>query len=152
LILISSLLAWDKTPKNLQEIVHPVEARRRAAEAAEAENKTRQQDAKQKSPRGDDEDEDDAPQSDMEAEMSDKDPELNSNGDPIEAQEEPVAVQQPAKRIKSKFLHHPFTEADYLKRQASKEMRKIKEIEDEVLNLKREGVKTFVISAGVLYG
>ena len=33
LILISSLLAWDKTPLNLQEIVHPVEARRRADEA-----------------------------------------------------------------------------------------------------------------------
>lgn len=37
LILISSLLAWDKTPKNLQEIVHPVEAKKRAFEIAEAE-------------------------------------------------------------------------------------------------------------------
>ena len=31
-------------------------------------------------------------------------------------------------------------------------MQRIKEIEDEVLNLKRDGVKTYVISAGVLYG
>lgn len=36
LILISSLLAWDKTPRNLQEIVLPAEAKKRAAEAAEA--------------------------------------------------------------------------------------------------------------------
>ena len=36
LILISSLLAWDKTPKKLQEIVTPEEARRRAAELAAA--------------------------------------------------------------------------------------------------------------------
>ena len=49
-------------------------------------------------------------------------------------------------------MHHPFTEADYLKRRASKEMQRIKEIEDEVLNLKRDGVKTYVVSAGVLYG
>lgn len=116
LILISSLLAWDKTPKNLQEIIHPVEARRRAAEAAEAENKTRQKEEKQQSRVRDDEDEDDAAQSDMDAEMSDMGIELNSNGDPVDQQKEPVAVQQPAKRIKSKFLHHPFTEADYLKR------------------------------------
>jgi adenylate kinase len=49
-------------------------------------------------------------------------------------------------------LHHPFTEADYPKRAASKEMMRIKLIEDEVLNFKKEGVKTFVISSGVLYG
>ena len=36
LILISSLLAWDKTQRNIQEIVTPNEARRRAAEAAAA--------------------------------------------------------------------------------------------------------------------
>ena len=38
LVLISSLLAWDKTPKNLEEIVNPAdleEERRLAAEAAE---------------------------------------------------------------------------------------------------------------------
>lgn len=56
LILISSLLAWDKTPKNLQEIVHPVEARRRASEAAEAEMKAQKQE--QAKAAKDDEDED----------------------------------------------------------------------------------------------
>lgn len=49
-------------------------------------------------------------------------------------------------------MHHPFTESDYTKRKASKEYGRIKDVEDRVLNFKREGVKTFVISAGVLYG
>jgi len=49
-------------------------------------------------------------------------------------------------------VHHPFTEEDYLMRQASEEMQRIKDIEDSVLNFKREGVKTYVISCGVLYG
>jgi len=31
-------------------------------------------------------------------------------------------------------------------------MQRIKEIEDAVLNFKKEGVKTYVISCGVLYG
>ena len=67
---------------------------------------------------------------------------------PVEEEEpEPVPV-----RRKKRFLHHPFTEADYLKRQASSEYAKIKEVEDKVLNFKKEGVKTYVISAGVLYG
>jgi adenylate kinase len=49
-------------------------------------------------------------------------------------------------------LHHPFTETDYTKRASSQEMQKIKDVEDMVLNFKKEGVKTYVISAGVLYG
>ena len=39
-----------------------------------------------------------------------------------------------------------------MKRAASAEYAKIKEVEDRVLSFKKEGVKTFVISAGVLYG
>ncbi len=37
-MLISSLLAWDKTPKNLEEIIDPkeIEEERLAAEAAAA--------------------------------------------------------------------------------------------------------------------
>ena len=46
----------------------------------------------------------------------------------------------------------PFTEADFLARRASQEMQRIKEIEDLVLEAKKEGVKTYVISCGVIYG
>ena len=53
---------------------------------------------------------------------------------------------------RKRYLHHPFTEEDYLKRKASSEYAKIKEVEDLVLEFRKEGVKTYVISAGVLYG
>ena len=49
-------------------------------------------------------------------------------------------------------MHYPFEEKDYVNRVASREYAKIKEVEDRVLNFKKENVKTFVISAGVLYG
>ena len=49
-------------------------------------------------------------------------------------------------------MHHAFTEEDYEKRVASREYAKIKEVEDRVLSFKKENVKTYVISAGVLYG
>ena len=45
-----------------------------------------------------------------------------------------------------------FTELDYAMRDPVAEYQVIKEIEDEVLSFKREGVKTYVISAGILYG
>lgn len=55
-------------------------------------------------------------------------------------------------RKRKRYLHHPFTEKDFIKRKASSEYAKIKEVEDQVLSFKKQGVKTFVISAGVLYG
>lgn len=67
--------------------------------------------------------------------------------DEVEEEEE-----QPKPAARKRYLHHPFTEKDYLKRRASGEYARIKEVEDRVLNFKKEGVKTYVISAGVLYG
>ena len=48
----------------------------------------------------------------------------------------------------------PYTELDYQKRSPIAEYQIIKDIEDEVLNFKNEtgNVKTYVISAGILYG
>ena len=66
-----------------------------------------------------------------------------------EDEEAAVEVKRPKRK---RFIHHPFTEGDYQKRKASAEYAKIKEVEDRVLNFKKEGVKTYVISAGVLYG
>ena len=50
------------------------------------------------------------------------------------------------------MLHLPFTEADYKDRQASDEYACIREAEEMVLNFKKEGVKTYVLAAGLLYG
>jgi adenylate kinase len=64
-----------------------------------------------------------------------------------EFQEEP-----PKKKERKRYKHLPFTEQDYALRDPIEEYQVIKEIEDEVLNFKKENVKTYVISAGILYG
>lgn len=58
----------------------------------------------------------------------------------------------PVQKIRRKFKHVPFTDKDFKMRDPIEEYRIIKEIEDEVLNFKKENVKTYVISAGILYG
>lgn len=45
-----------------------------------------------------------------------------------------------------------FSELDYKMRDPIEEYQLIKEIEDEVIAFNREGIKTYVISAGILYG
>ena len=65
---------------------------------------------------------------------------------------EETKEEAPKPRKRKKYLHHPFEEKDFASRRASEEYAKIKEIEDRVLSFKKEGVKTYVISAGVLYG
>lgn len=58
----------------------------------------------------------------------------------------------PKPKIRRKYKHLAFTERDYKMRDPVEEYRIIKEIEDEVLSFQKENVKTYVISAGVLYG
>lgn len=55
-------------------------------------------------------------------------------------------------KIRKKYRHLPWTELDYQKRDPIEEYKIIKEIENEVLNFKKENVKTYVVSAGILYG
>lgn len=59
---------------------------------------------------------------------------------------------KPKKVERKKYNHIAFTEKDYAMRQPIEEYAIIKEIEDEVLNFKKENVRTYVISAGILYG
>lgn len=50
------------------------------------------------------------------------------------------------------FVHLPFTEEDYPSRIPSSEYEEIKRIEDEILEFKKENVKTYVIASGIMYG
>jgi len=68
--------------------------------------------------------------------------------DSFEEFKEKVAPVKERKR----YRQLPFTELDYVRRNPVEEYQIIKEIEEEVLNFKKEFVKTYVISAGVLYG
>jgi adenylate kinase len=58
----------------------------------------------------------------------------------------------PKPKIRRKYKHLAFTERDYKMRNPIDEFKIIKEIEDEVLSFQKENVKTYVISAGILYG
>ena len=170
MVLISSLLAWDKTPKNLEEIINPadLEEERRAKAAAEAAAAKAAQDAEERensdvgdlADAGDDKKEEnkegepgepgDGEEKNSQDGREEGEVEMIENEKDYNDLEEVKEEEKPKKR--RKFLHHPFTESDFVKRAASEEYAKIKEIEDMVLSYKKEGVKTYVISAGVLYG
>ena len=71
-----------------------------------------------------------------------------------EVQKVEEAVVEPPKKERKRYRQQAYTELDYQKRLPIEEYEIIKEIEDEVLNFKNEtnNVKTYVISAGILYG
>ena len=177
IILISSLLAWDSTPRNLEEVRSPQdieeeeEQARKDAEAKAAAEAKAKADLEAKSDGEEGEvmsgdggeapskadasevlsaNKDGAEAGENEGEGADG--EENQVNDEEEKGEEPEPVVEVKRPKRKKFIHHPFIEGDYQKRKASAEYAKIKEVEDRVLNFKKEGVRTFVISAGVLYG
>lgn len=133
-ILISSLMAWQGTPKKLEELG----AVKKEKKTAEGEGEKPEGEEAEKK-----EDEDEEPQKDAD----DEDAEQKSESSIGEFKELP-----PKEKIRKKFKHIAFTEKDYKLRDPIEEYRIIKDIEDEVLNFKKEGVKTYVISAGILYG
>ncbi len=73
------------------------------------------------------------------------------DGEEVHEQLEEVPVKKEIPKPK-KFIHLPFTEEDYLTRVSSAEYEEIKRIEDEILEFKKENVKTFVIASGIMYG
>jgi hypothetical protein len=148
LILISSLMAWKGTPNKTEEQTPTPVAKPDDGDAQSQGSAKKSADGAL--PSGDvsgaDEDNiDRAPDGmeDMEGQL--EDPDLLT---PIPDFVEEVMP----KKVRKKFTHLPFTEQDYALRDPCEEYRIIKEIEDEVLNFKKEGVKTYVISAGILYG
>ena len=64
---------------------------------------------------------------------------------------EPIE-EAPKPKVRRRFKHLPFTEKDWEMRAPIDEYLIIKEVEDAVLSFKKEGVKTYVVSAGILYG
>ena len=50
------------------------------------------------------------------------------------------------------YIHLPWLEEDYKSRLAGPEYEEIKRIEDEILEFKKENVKTYVLASGIMYG
>lgn len=135
LILISSLMAWSGTPRKLEEVKTPEqieeEARLAALAAKEAEGGGEEEAPK------DEEEEPEEPAEDEDGE------------------EKPPKTPEPEvlpPKIRKKYKHLAFSEKDYAMRDPIEEYQIIKQVEDEVINFKKENVKTYVLSAGILYG
>jgi hypothetical protein len=129
LILISSLMAWSGTPKKLEELKTP-EQLAEEARLAELAAKADAEGAEEDKPK---EDEDEPPEEEDE-----------------DAEDKPKKDQQPEvdkPKVRKRYKHLPFSEKDYGLRNPIEEYKIIKEVEDEVLNFKKENVKTYVISA-----
>jgi adenylate kinase len=129
LILISSLMAWSGTPKKLEEVKTPEQIAEEARLAALAAKAAEGEEEKPK---------------------EDEDQNEDDEYEPKPKKKEEVVVEKP--KTRKKFKHIPFTEKDFAMRNPIEEYSIIKEVEDEVLNFKKENVKTYVISAGILYG
>ena len=168
IILISSLLAWDNTPRNLEEIRSPEDIAEEERLVAEAEAKAKAEaEAAAKGPDDSAEGGEEKPSEVAASEVlsnnnaAEESKVLSNNGESLVAEGAGAGTPEtkpaetaaaPVQRKRKRFLHHPFEEKDFAKRAASREYAKIKEVEDRVLNFKKENVKTYVISAGVLYG
>jgi outer membrane biosynthesis protein TonB len=159
LVLISSLMAWDATPRKLEKIIQPgtedpEEIAAVAAKAGSEEGDANSQegsekDEKEPEPEPEKEPSVKAPNSQVGSqEGSDVEEKVESEKEITESEEEEVKK----KPIKRRYLNHAFTEEDYKTRQASSEYAIVKEVEDLVLKANRAGIKTYVVSAGVLYG
>ena len=162
LILVSSLQTWDDTPKKLVEVKDPREiAAEEAAVRNQHEAKIQAVIAKLQAER--------QRKQDLAAAVEAKSDEEEVEADTVNYEEEDMkeAVRivteeaeaaakakegERQRRLKKKMLHLPFTEQDYEMRRASEEYACIREAEELVLNFKKEGVKTYVIAAGLLYG
>ena len=148
LILVSSVLAWGDTPR----IVKPPEEKEEEEGEGEDEEGIKEEEPK--------EEEDDEEQGEEEIPEEEKDEE-NKEGQEGENQgeegegtgEEPVeqkAEEEPEEEIPVEYL--PFKESDYLIRVPKEKYERFKRLEDAVLNLNIENVKTYVICSGVFYG
>lgn len=154
LILISSLLAWDATPKKLVEVRDPreIEAEQLAEqkqhkeririEIAKIRSERKKRNAALLAAKGSDDE-------DVIEEVNNDDLDMKEALKIIAAEKQP---DEDGPKRQRKMLHLAFTEADYESRRASEEYAAIREAEELVLQFKRENIKTYVIAAGVLYG
>jgi adenylate kinase len=130
LIVISSLMVWNKTPPKMKEI-------KEGKEGAEEDGDV---------PEGGDQ----PPEKEPEEAKSEQSFHEDEGED---GEEKPIKEERPKTPPKPKvFKHMPYLEEDFAMRVPSSEYEEIKRIEDEILEFKKENVRTFIIASGVQYG
>jgi adenylate kinase len=136
LILISSLMVWNKTPAKMKEVDEngkfiedkvPGEGGDETTVVADQTQVTSEQPSS----------------ADQTAE-----PELDADGNPIIKVKEASKVEEKPK----KYLQVPYSEEDYKLRVSSDEYEEIKRIEDEILSFTKDKLKIYVLASGIMYG
>jgi adenylate kinase len=131
LIVISSLMVWNKTPPKMKEI-------KEGKEGAEGEEGD--------IPEGGE------PPPEKEPEEAKSEHSVHEE-EGEDGEEKPVKEERPKTPPKiKKYVHMPYLEEDFAMRVPSSEYEEIKRIEDEILEFKKENVRTFIIASGVQYG
>lgn len=158
LILISSVAVWKNTPPNLVEI---------GLESEKKEGEGDEEGGEEKKDEGD-ENKEKAAEEAIEAEDANEEvnqSKLSKLGDQSmtekaegEGQEEGEGdedkLKEESKIIEpvKEYKNVPYTEKDFEKRVPPSEYERIKEIEDIVLQFKKENIKVYVVAAGITYG
>lgn len=149
-------MAWDATPRKLEKLIQPGTEDPDEPVVAPKEEEEAEVNSQEGSEKAEEEPEAEpvkeasvkSPREEGDEEEGEQVEKVESEKEETESEEEEVKK----KPIKRKYLNHAFSEEDYKTRQASEEFAIIKEVEDLVLKANRAGIKTYVISAGVLYG
>jgi len=148
-ILVSSVLAWGDTPR----IVKPPEEKEEEEGEGEGEEGIKEEEPKEEEDNEEEEEEkpesvkeEENKQEGEEGEIQAQEGEGTGEEQPVEQKvEEPEEEEEPVEYL-------PFKEKDYLIRVPKEKYERFKRLEDAVLNLNIENVKTFVICSGVFYG
>lgn len=140
LILISSVAVWKNTEPKLVEVKPFTEVKEGEGEG----------DADKKEGEGEKE-------GDEEAKSQKPDPtdgdegEGNPQGEGEEAEGEGEKEKQ-EEAPPPEYKNVPYSEIEYALRNPPEDYEKIKEIEDKILEFKKQGVRTYVICSGIIYG
>lgn len=141
LIIISSLMVWNNTPPKLKEkgTKDPVVKGEGEGEEGEDDEKKEEEEPVE----ADEEKEEPA------AEDAEKG---SQEGDKEKRPEIEFSEEEEIEDLPKDMVQIAFTENDYKMRQPTSEYELIKQIEDEILEFKKENLKVYVIASGVLYG
>lgn len=131
LILISSLMVWNKTPPKMREVDENGKfVEEKAAADGSGEGATGEESK--------------APEEKPAEEGTAGDEDITSSRAGTTRN---LAVEKP-----KKYVQVPYTEEDFKHRIPSEEYEELKALEDELLAFKKDNVKIYILASGIMYG
>lgn len=145
LILISSVAVWKNTEAQLVEIRPEGETKKENEGEGEGDQK---EDIKVEGEGEKDEAEKEEQKKESDSQNGEGEANPQGEGEDGEGEVEVEKEEVPPPEYKNV----PYTEEQYSMRNPPEEYEKIKELEDKILELKKQGLKTYVICSGIVYG